>query len=486
MHLPHIVGEYCRRPVVTVTEFMLSRLPRRASQTFPKGRILMFGRRLPPLEVPRLPHFEVARLCGHLSVDNCSEQILALVIAARDISRTQGREIPGSVCLGLAALAIVPLVNIDVTVQSTLLAARDTSDPAGLFSRLRAAAEPCDILYSLVGDVGCAFSKWLCKTGWMTGGKPDLFSTSPAYWQARLASLMPDMFRKALASEHACFSGIMGIAHFAEAAPGSVPSSPYAPGDPDAVWVRMHGMFPWMTEANSYLCGSLARVNEGKASRIPPMLLHGDAGIGKTFWCLEAASALGMHPVLFPVGGATSGAAVTGFEKTWTMSEPSLAVKALCEAGNLPVAVIVDDLDKGSTTDSGGSVPDALLPLLEQVTAARYRDLQTGTVVDASGIAWMMTCNSLSPFGQPLLSRVETIRVGKPDRKDVLKALSAMHAAHNGDPATLEADLAAMASAYTRDGNLRSSRRELEGILRGRSWSPPASHGVEPVLSVVR
>ena len=155
----------------------------------------MFGRSLPPLEIPRLPRMEAARLCGHRSVHYCSEQTVALVIAARDISRTVGREIPGSACLGMAALAILPLVRLDPGGQSALLAARDASDPAGLFSRLqaalavangqgRAAAEPCDILYSLVADVGCAFSKWLCKTPWTKFDANDLLSRSPAYWQA--------------------------------------------------------------------------------------------------------------------------------------------------------------------------------------------------------------------------------------------------------------------------------------------------------------
>ena len=150
------------------------------------------------------------------------------------------------------------------------------------------------------------------------------------------------------------------------------------------------------------------------------------------------------------------------------------------------MAVIVDDLDKGASGGSGGNVAEALLPMLEPATAARYRDIHSGTVVDASRIGWTMTCNSLSAFGQPFLSRVEAVRVGKPSRKDVMAALSLMHAALGGTPETAATDMAAMVDAYTREGNLRASRRQLEGILRRRSWTPPASPGDAPVLSVVR
>jgi ATP-dependent Lon protease len=78
--------------------------------------------------------------------------------------------------------------------------------------------------------------------------------------------------------------------------------------------------------------------------------------------------------------------------------------------------VILNEVDKiggGSASSSGTqtSMADALLPLLEQGTAQRFRCPASGLDHDLSRVNWILTANRIECINSILRSRLEAIHV---------------------------------------------------------------------------
>jgi ATP-dependent Lon protease len=86
--------------------------------------------------------------------------------------------------------------------------------------------------------------------------------------------------------------------------------------------------------------------------------------------------------------------------------------------------VIINELDKvgaGMTSTSGtrSSMSDALLPLLDPTTAARFRCPASGLDCDLSRILWIATANEGDRIDPVLRSRLEAVEVPALDRDDL-------------------------------------------------------------------
>lgn len=176
--------------------------------------------------------------------------------------------------------------------------------------------------------------------------------------------------------------------------------------------------FPWFGELLDFLEMWLERnAALGVADcRLPPLLLMGGYGSGKTFFGKRLAEVLGVPHRLLAVGGSTDNRQLAGTSRGWSSAYPSLPVDFMAETGIGNGLLVVDELDKESHDRRNGRMSDTLLQLLEPSNAKAFMDPFLGCPVDCRYLQWMLTCNSLKGINAALLSRVRLFTVSQPSR----------------------------------------------------------------------
>jgi len=176
--------------------------------------------------------------------------------------------------------------------------------------------------------------------------------------------------------------------------------------------------FPWFTELLDFLEMWLERnASLGVTDcRLPPLLLLGGYGSGKTYFGKRLAEVLEVPHRLLAVGGSTDNRQLAGTSRGWSSAYPSLPVDFMAETGVGNGLLVVDELDKESHDRRNGRMTDTLLQLLEPANAKAFMDPFLGCPVDCSHLQWLLTCNSLKGINAALLSRVRLFTVSQPSR----------------------------------------------------------------------
>lgn len=159
--------------------------------------------------------------------------------------------------------------------------------------------------------------------------------------------------------------------------------------------------------------------------RLPPLLLYGPPGVGKTHFCESLAKVLGVPVRRHPMDQAETSGALLGSDAVWGNSRYGLVFDLLGLGEYANPLVILDELDKAQTmgkTSGGFSSPTGVLhSLLEPVSAAQVRDISLGLELDASQIAWIATANY--PWWVPatLRSRFREFFIMPPDAEQAIQ-----------------------------------------------------------------
>lgn len=142
----------------------------------------------------------------------------------------------------------------------------------------------------------------------------------------------------------------------------------------------------------------------GKPFLIPPLLLGGDPGIGKTRFTQDLAKALGTDVCRLSFDNGQTGSSLLGSDKHWgnTTFGSVFEMVVLGEYAN-PV-ILLDEIDKASKRQEGYALA-SLHTLLEPVTSHRVRDISLDFEFNASRVVWIATANDLVRIPQSLRSR---------------------------------------------------------------------------------
>ncbi|WP_052378744.1 AAA family ATPase [Polycyclovorans algicola] len=148
--------------------------------------------------------------------------------------------------------------------------------------------------------------------------------------------------------------------------------------------------------------------------RLPPMLLLGPPGIGKTMFCIELAQELGAEACVRSLAEMSASWLITGGSAQWSNGRPGVIAEHLsrCPKDRIPWFVF-DELDKASS-DRGFPVGPALLGLLEPYTAQRFRDECLEIEMDVRPAGFIFTANELKRIRPELISRLHVIAVPAP------------------------------------------------------------------------
>lgn len=181
--------------------------------------------------------------------------------------------------------------------------------------------------------------------------------------------------------------------------------------DLTAVRAKLVGEFPHASSVIDAVLRDAASAGDDTL-RLRPTLFVGAPGCGKTRLAHRLCDELDVPLMTVPVAGAMD-AHLLGVAKGWSTGHGSVVAEAFRRHRAANPAILLDELEKAGTSRHNGNVLDALLPLLEPETSARWRDPYVGQL-NASRVIWLATANTVEPIPAPLRSRIRVLRVPDP------------------------------------------------------------------------
>src|SRR5215212_9537323 len=155
-------------------------------------------------------------------------------------------------------------------------------------------------------------------------------------------------------------------------------------------------------------------IDSNDSVEIPPMLLLGEPGIGKTHFARKLSELLGTGYGFVPMSSLTAGWVLSGASSQWKNAKPGKVFDTFLNGDYANPVIVVDELDKASS-DGQYDPLGALYELLEIKTATRFIDEFVELPIDASGTVWLATANDAARIPEPLLSRLAVYEIETPD-----------------------------------------------------------------------
>src|SRR4051794_26645472 len=155
-------------------------------------------------------------------------------------------------------------------------------------------------------------------------------------------------------------------------------------------------------------------VDSNDSVELPPMLLLGDPGIGKTHFARRLSELLGTGFGFVPMSSLTAGWVLSGASSQWKNAKPGKVFDTFLNGDYANPVIVVDELDK-TTADGQFDPLGPLYELLEMETATRFVDEFVEVPIDASGAVWLATANDAGRLPDPLLNRLAVYEIDAPD-----------------------------------------------------------------------
>lgn len=178
-------------------------------------------------------------------------------------------------------------------------------------------------------------------------------------------------------------------------------------------------LFPNFREVTDFIRSRVAVCNQLKTSfSIPPILLEGEPGIGKTEFTYRLAKLIGTSFVRIDMSSAQSGTRLSGSEAFWSNSQPGVLFSTLVMEEHANPLVFLDEIEKARSADHNPVGP--LYGLLEPTSAAQFEDLSfPGVTANASHVIWIAACNNARTIDAAILDRFRLFRVPLPTEEQM-------------------------------------------------------------------
>lgn len=157
---------------------------------------------------------------------------------------------------------------------------------------------------------------------------------------------------------------------------------------------------------------------------LPPVLLVGDPGCGKSQYARRVAEIAGVPSRRIDVGSGSAGFRISGLEKGWSSAASGLPVETVIATQVANPLFVVDEVDKTGMLkgekSAGTSVIVSLLEMLEPATAAKFECPAYRLPFDMSRLVWILTANDLDSVPAPIRDRCRVFLIPNPTQGDLL------------------------------------------------------------------
>lgn len=148
---------------------------------------------------------------------------------------------------------------------------------------------------------------------------------------------------------------------------------------------------------------------------IPPILLSGPPGIGKTEFAEQVAEVVGTAVCKINMASVQSDFLLAGSDKRYGNTQIGEVADFLVFQKIANPIFLLDELDKAADVESYNPTK-SLLQLLEKRTAKEFRDQSVPELrIDTSNIIWIALANDIRRIPGPVLSRFRHFEIKNPD-----------------------------------------------------------------------
>ncbi len=228
-----------------------------------------------------------------------------------------------------------------------------------------------------------------------------------------------------------------------------------------------------LKEIKERILEHLSVLQRNPDAKAPILCLVGAPGVGKTSLGQSVARALGRKFERFSLGGLHDEAELRGHRRTYIGAMAGRLLQAMRRAGALNPVLLLDEVDKLGR-DFRGDPAAALLEVLDPEQNKTFRDNYLDMAFDLSKVMFITTANSLDTIPQPLLDRMEILRLSGYSEEEktqiarrylIPKLLKATGLTDEQIEIT-DDGLKAIIGGYTREAGLRRLERAIARVTR--------------------
>jgi ATP-dependent Lon protease len=228
-----------------------------------------------------------------------------------------------------------------------------------------------------------------------------------------------------------------------------------------------------LKEIKERILEQLSVLKRNPDAKAPILCFVGPPGVGKTSLGQSIARALGRKFERFSLGGMHDEAELRGHRRTYIGAMAGRLLQAMRRAGARDPVLLLDEVDKLGR-DFRGDPAAALLEVLDPEQNKTFRDNYLDLSFDLSKVLFITTANSLDTIPQPLIDRMELIRLSgysEEEKEQIARRYLIPKQMKSAGLTEAELEfsdegLRAIIRGYTREAGLRRLERAIARVTR--------------------